>query len=234
MNARGLGPPAKVAWRRGGRRPARSQSVSSPKAGEDVTRDRIVATAFALFRHYGHTKTTLADIAAACEMSRANVYRFFDSKSAISETICTLVLTGLAADLAEIAAGAGPASARLARMADRVTRFNRDGARSDERIHDMLASAVAEDWSAVRRFVHDARILFASVVGDGMATGEFAEGDPGRVALYMCFALIGFWHPSVVDRCSEFAEVRDASELVAFLLSGLRPDRHPAEGAGVS
>jgi len=194
--------------------------------GDTATCDRIVETALALFRHYGHAKTTLSDIAKACGMSRANVYRFFTSKSAIAEAICDRLLDALAGDLGRIAAGPSSASSRLVAMADRVARFNRDGERSDERIHALLVSAVEEDSIVVRRFVHQTRTLFATVVGDGMAAGEFAEGDPARIARCLCFSLIGFWHPSVTDRCSALTDAHDVPELVDFLLSGLRSGRN--------
>src|SRR5262245_65895013 len=52
------------------------------------TRTRILVEAERLFRVYGYSKTTVADIAEACRMSPANVYRFFESKSAINNTLC--------------------------------------------------------------------------------------------------------------------------------------------------
>jgi len=56
------------------------------------TRDRILAEAERLFRVYGYSKTTVADIAEACRMSPANVYRFFASKSAINNAICERII----------------------------------------------------------------------------------------------------------------------------------------------
>ncbi len=58
------------------------------KTKPDDTRERIMATAEALFRRLGFAKTAVADIAAELRMSPANIYRFFDSKNAIVEAIC--------------------------------------------------------------------------------------------------------------------------------------------------
>ena len=57
-------------------------------ADAQETRKRILDEARGLFRTYGYAKTTVADIAQACGMSPANVYRFFASKAAINDTIC--------------------------------------------------------------------------------------------------------------------------------------------------
>lgn len=56
------------------------------------TRDRILAEAERVFRAYGYAKTTVADIAKACGMSPANVYRFFESTAAINEAITAVIL----------------------------------------------------------------------------------------------------------------------------------------------
>ncbi|MBP0652270.1 helix-turn-helix transcriptional regulator, partial [Mycobacterium tuberculosis] len=70
----------------------------------DDTRARIIEAAHRLFRQYGSAKTTVVDIARSCRMSAANVYRFFPSKAAITETICQMVLADLEAALRDIAA----------------------------------------------------------------------------------------------------------------------------------
>ncbi len=50
----------------------------------DVTRQenitRILDAAERLFRHYGYSKTTVADVARDLGMSPANIYRFFASR----------------------------------------------------------------------------------------------------------------------------------------------------------
>ena len=51
------------------------------------TRKRIIAESKDLFIHYGYGKTTIGDIASACEMSPGNIYRFFDSKLDIATLI---------------------------------------------------------------------------------------------------------------------------------------------------
>ena len=65
------------------------------KIRPDDTRERIVETAFALFRRFGYAKTAVADIASELGMSPANVYRFFPSKIAIVQAICQRCLSQL-------------------------------------------------------------------------------------------------------------------------------------------
>ena len=94
----------------------------TPSPSADETRARILTEAERLFRHYGYSKTTVADIADACAMSSANVYRFFASKSAIDEAICCVIISNLEGQLLKIASADAPASQRLTQFIDLLAR----------------------------------------------------------------------------------------------------------------
>ncbi len=49
----------------------------------EETKKRILQAAWLRFCHYGFGKTTMAEIAGDCEMSAANIYRFFKGKKTI-------------------------------------------------------------------------------------------------------------------------------------------------------
>src|SRR6476659_8464670 len=80
------------------------------------TRNWILGEADRLFRVYGYSKTTVADIAEACRMSPAHVYRFFPSKSAINNAICERVIADDETALVGISRLPLPASERITRM----------------------------------------------------------------------------------------------------------------------
>src|SRR5262252_6759140 len=82
----------------------------------DDTRERIMATAGALFRRLGFTKTAVADIAAELHMSPANVYRFFDSKNAIVEAITRRCLSEVEEKAWAVAGSKPPAATRVERL----------------------------------------------------------------------------------------------------------------------
>src|ERR1700755_375145 len=52
-----------------------------------ATRDRILQAAIKRIKHYGYGKTTMAEIAADCDMSPGNIYRFFEAKIDIAEAM---------------------------------------------------------------------------------------------------------------------------------------------------
>src|SRR5437667_1517882 len=79
----------------------------------DEARARILEVAEQHFRRVGHHKTSVADIASELGMSPANVYRFFPSKDAISESVCGRVVNKVIAIAFAITRTNGAATAKL-------------------------------------------------------------------------------------------------------------------------
>src|SRR5204862_385421 len=52
-------------------------------------REQILEAAEEHFSRYGYEKTTVSDLAKAIGFSKAYIYKFFDSKQAIGEAICS-------------------------------------------------------------------------------------------------------------------------------------------------
>src|SRR5271166_2360370 len=116
----------------------------TPSPTADETRARILTEAKRLFRHYGYAKTTVADIAEACVMSSANVYRFFPSKSAINEAICGMIFCEFERRLRMIATAEAPASERLTQFIELIARYTLETYTHEKKVHDMVVVAMEE------------------------------------------------------------------------------------------
>lgn len=57
------------------------------RSARDDLPARIVAAARARFRRFGYAKTSMIEIAGACHMSAANLYRFYSGKLAIAAAV---------------------------------------------------------------------------------------------------------------------------------------------------
>ena len=126
------------------------------------TRNRILGEADRLFRVYGYSKTTVADIAEACRMSPANVYRFFASKSAINNAICERVIADDETALVGISRLPLPASERLTRMVIELNRRSMENFIENKKVHEMVTVALEERWEAIRAHIHRVSDLFAT------------------------------------------------------------------------
>src|SRR4051794_22393375 len=77
------------------------------------TRERILKAAEDLLRRHGPAKTTVVDVARTLEMSHANVYRHFASKTELRDAVADRWLKAISGPLEKIAHGKGKASTRL-------------------------------------------------------------------------------------------------------------------------
>ena len=194
----------------------------TPAATADETRARILSEAERLFRHYGYAKTTVADIAEACAMSSANVYRFFPSKSAINEAICCLIISELEGQLRKITVSDAPALERLTRFIELVARYTSETYTNEKKVHDMVVVAMEENWGAIERHLQAARTMVATIIESGIKAGEFKTQDPEKVARRVHFAIAGFSHPVMVAKCCSEPDTPTPAEMAEFIMSALK------------
>ncbi|MBN9002927.1 MAG: TetR/AcrR family transcriptional regulator, partial [Rhizobiales bacterium] len=113
---------------------------------EADTQERILVVAERLFREIGYQKTTVADIAKLLRMSPANVYRFFPSKDAIRQGVAFRLMSEVEAAARAIAAEPEPVPQRLRELLTAIHLMNSERYVGDAKLHEMVASAMEEDW----------------------------------------------------------------------------------------
>jgi AcrR family transcriptional regulator len=189
---------------------------------EPDTRERILVVAERLFREIGYQKTTVGDIAKVLRMSPANVYRFFDSKKAIHESVARTLMGGVEDAAQTIAASSGPAASRLREMMTTIHRMNRERYVGDSKLHEMVACAMEESWEVC--VAHMLRITetIGSVIADGVASGEFEVGDVPEAAMCACTGMMRFFHPQMIAQCAN-KPGPSIDQMIDFILAGLAP-----------
>jgi AcrR family transcriptional regulator len=187
-------------------------------APPEATRQAILDTAGALFLRIGYGKTTIADIADALAMSSANVYRFFPSKSAINDAICRRMLATLREQLQVLAAGPDPPADRLIALILFMHRWHRDQLTDNRRVHDMVDAAMAENWQAVAEHREACEAIFADLIREGQAAGEFAPGDPAALGQTAMGACCGLFHPTLIAQQSAAQPTEAPARRIAWLV----------------
>jgi len=194
-----------------------------PRTDPDEVREKILEVAEEQFRRLGYQKTTVADIADSLGMSAANVYRFFQSKSAINQCICARLLDG-AIELAwrHVRAGGDPAE-RLEALLVAMHRHNRETLIQERRMHDMVAAAVSEHWENVKTYKERLNTIIEGLIREGVDAGQFAVDDP-RVAadcVLGCFGML--LHPVMIEQCIDEDLDAKARQMARFVVRALRP-----------
>ena len=195
------------------------------KIKPDDTRARIMDTAEALFRRLGFAKTAVADIAADLKMSPANVYRFFPSKTAIVEAICQRCLGELEERAWTVARSRGSAAERIERLVLEILAYHKENNLTDQRVNDMVLAAIELSWGAIRAHKEHMRMVFESVLREGIERGEFEAMDPRETSGLMMISLVNFCHPVLVAQyLQDQGDLEaDARATVRFLLRAITP-----------
>lgn len=187
------------------------------------TRTRILDVADRLFRHYGYSKTTVADMARELAMSPANVYRFFGSKLEIVEAIASRLLDQRHAhDLSIVAAG-GTATERLTRFFVENWRSNLEAFAGDPKAYEIVEVAMAEQWPTIKDHLAQMTDVVEQLVLEGIAVGEFApQANPRRAAACARQAFASLFHPTLLVQCADDPERAGPEELAEFVIRALR------------
>jgi AcrR family transcriptional regulator len=186
------------------------------------TRIRILTEAERLFRHYGYGKTTIADISDACGMSAANVYRFFPSKSALMEAICSRLIADMERRMFEIVRMPIPAADRLTLFIQELYNHTLENLIDHRKVHEMVVVAMQEQWPAIRAHIDRITGLIEQLVVDGIANREFAAKDAKRTAKAVHTAMACFCHPAMVAQKLDDEDRATPEEMAAFLVGALK------------
>ena len=197
-----------------------SQIPSDPARLETV--ERILDAAERLFRHYGYSKTNVADVARDLSMSPANIYRFFSSKAEIHQAIARRMLRVQCEALKANAARQVPAADRLRDHLLVQYRMTVETMIDEEKVHEMVVVAMDQQWPVVQEHLDQVRAIIAGIIVDGIADGEFREQDPLLAAeCFMCCG-VSLCHPMLVAKKIAADEHITPEALAEFAIRALR------------
>jgi AcrR family transcriptional regulator len=173
--------------------------VPDPLASVSV-RDQIIEAADEYFSRFGYAKTTVSDLAKAIGFSKAYIYKFFDSKQAIGEAICTRSLTGqLLAVEAAVEAADGP-NERLRAFFREILKQSLEQFFNDRQLYDIVSHSCAEQWGSSRHYAKMLLARLTTLVQEGRDAGAFEKKTPiDDVCCGIWFATSPFTNPVMLQ-----------------------------------
>lgn len=213
-------------------RQAADPSAGAPESsglqgGTDATRMRILEEARSLFLHYGYSKANISDIARACEMSPANLYRYFRNKQAIGFGVIAQYMAAEEAELAAALAQPGlTPEERLRKVLSAGVFFVVERLRSSPRIVELADFLFSTDDGAALIAEAERRhiALVTGLIEDGVAQGAFTAPDPERAARAMLLGVKYFQVPFGIVRHGLDQVEEDLEIILDLLCTGLRRD----------
>jgi AcrR family transcriptional regulator len=187
---------------------------------ENIT--RILDSAERLFRHYGYSKTNVADIARDLDMSPANIYRFFASKTEIHQALCARMLAANYQQAYEISRLPLSATERLRRYAHAQHKLTVETMLDEEKVHEMVVVAIEREWHVIEKHIDRIVQLLTEIIRDGIEAGEFAEQDPEVAARCFDASLITLCHPQMVAQCLAKQNRAAPGDLIEYAIKALK------------
>ena len=188
-----------------------------------ATRDRILVAAMNRIKHYGYGKTTMAEIAADCDMSPGNIYRFFEAKIDIAEAMARKHYSEEQARMAAVARKKDvPVDQRIR---DVFFVRMRDNYRLVEENAKILE--VAEVLSRERPLFYNEclamdRVTLGALIEEGIEQGLFAPAkDVDYMAEMLQASLAKFGFQQLFSRLTLPKLERELDGVLALVLNGL-------------
>jgi len=200
-----------------------SSAPQSRGPADHTVREQIVEAAGEHFSHYGYEKTTVSDLAKSIGFSKAYIYKFFDSKQAIGEAICSRCLSGIVAKVEEAVAGAATPTEKLRRMFKTLVTTGVNLFFNDRKLYDVAAFAAGEQWPSARAYYERIRQILAEIVREGRESGEFERKTPLDETVHAIDLVVHpYVNPLLLQHNLDVAEQAPA-QLSSLMLRSLAP-----------
>ena len=202
---------------------APTQEAPTRGPAEHVVRDQIVEAAHECFARYGYRKTTVSDLAREIGFSKAYIYRFFESKQAIGEAICSRCLGTVTSAVYEALAESKSATEKLRRMLRTITQKTTEIAFQDERLYEIAAYSCAEMWPSATAYMEEVSVILAGIIQEGRTSGEFERKTPLDEAVRAIMQVYQPFMNPVMLQYNLDAVPDGANEVTSLVLRSLAP-----------
>ncbi|ADO07934.1 MULTISPECIES: TetR/AcrR family transcriptional regulator [Pantoea] len=186
-------------------------------------RDQIVEAAMQHFAHYGYEKTTVSDLARAIGFSKAYIYKFFESKQAIGEVICSNRLAMIMERAETAIADAPGASEQLRRLFQTLSATSTELFFHERKLYDIAAVASRDRWPSAMAYEKRILNLIQQILRRGREMGEFERKTPADDAAEAIYRVIRpYVSPVLLQYSLDEAEAA-STQLAALVLRSLAP-----------
>lgn len=195
---------------------ASSYPVSGRGPADHDVRDQIVNAATEHFSRYGYEKTAVSDLAKSIGFSKAYIYKFFESKQAIGEMICSNCLRQIEDEVRAAVDETDSPPEKFRRMFKVIVEASLRLFFEDRKLYEIAASAATERWQSVLAYEERVLALLQEILQQGRQNGDFERKTPLDEATRALYVLIRPYTNPVLMQHS-----LDVIEEVPGLLSGL-------------
>ncbi len=193
-----------------------------PSTGDEI-RQRILEAATERFAQFGYNKTTMAEVARDCDMSAANLYRYFHNKLDIGANLaCDCLAAKRELLQAIVHQNERCAAERLHDVVLQALTYTYEQWADNPRMNEMVNAICKERMDIVEEHRRGEHLLLVELLEDGVARGEFQVVDLDDTATAIATAITAFNVPLLMPLYSLGTFRQRAESVVKLMLNGLR------------
>ncbi|MCF6219282.1 MAG: TetR/AcrR family transcriptional regulator [Gammaproteobacteria bacterium] len=197
--------------------------MATRKKNSEAVHQQILEAANLRFQQYGFNKTTMAEIANDCDMSAANLYRYFKNKMDIVAHLAQRCMGEGEAKLQPIVNNKQrSASERLKAFALCQLQHHYDEFEQRPKLNELVDIVCQQHHYLVEKKISGEIAQLAQLIQQGVEQGEFESNDVAEDAEALHSALTLVSTPFFVPMFPRAELERKAQQLVRLILQGLK------------
>jgi AcrR family transcriptional regulator len=192
-----------------------------PQLDPEMIRNEIMETAEEMIRQRGARDFSVSEIAAACDMSQSNFYRYFDSKEAFYEAMAERWFKELNAIMEDVIASDVPAKQKLFNFFDQRLTVKRARFEDDPKLFESYMEIGAEHFEVIRGYIDLADHYMAVIVAEAMAEGYFEGMEIDHIVSLINLMIQPFVNPETMMGLWSTATPENLRIIIDTLFNGL-------------
>jgi AcrR family transcriptional regulator len=193
-----------------------------PQIDPEIIRQEIMETTEDMIRQRGAKDFSISQIAAACDMSQSNFYRYFASKEVFYEAMAGRWFDELNTIMEEVIASDAPAKQKLFDFFYRRLTLKRQRYEEDPKLFESYLEIGHEHFEVIRGYIDLADHYMAVIVAEAMAEGYFEGMEIDHIVSLINLMIQPFVNPEAMMGLWGTATPENLQIVIDTLFSGLK------------
>lgn len=195
--------------------------MARPQLNPEIIREQLFQAAEDIIDERGAVAINMSELAAACDMSQSNIYRYFPTKEAFYEAMADRWFAPFNAIMEEVVASDLPAREKLYQFFARRLIVKRERFAENPQLFQSYLEIGDEHWEVIRGYVDLADHYMATIIGEAMSEGYFDGFELDDALSLVNLMVQPFVNPQIMIHMERIATEANLAHVVDAIFDGL-------------